>query len=220
MEFIDLIIEKFYEGGWPVMLSIFLTLVVSIVIVTERVIRYWTRYDLANAQEFMTKIQKYVMNNSIENGIRLCKKYKPALLPYVIAEGLKKANHSPEEIEYAIDHANLTVNPQVTKSTPILATTANVATLLGLLGTIFGLMHSFGAAAKATGAEKQQLLAAGIAEALTGTSFGLGTALLCLAAYGVLQWKQKQILDDINQHAAKLMDLLYTRKMKIQGKAE
>ena len=137
MEFIDLIIEKFYEGGWPVMLSIFLTLVVSIVIVTERVIRYWTRYDLANAQEFMTKIQKYVMNNSIENGIRLCKKYKPALLPYVIAEGLKKANHSPEEIEYAIDHANLTVNPQVTKSTPILATTANVATLLGLLGTIF-----------------------------------------------------------------------------------
>ena len=47
MEFIDLIIEKFYEGGWPVMLSIFLTLVVSIVIVTERVIRYWTRYDLA-----------------------------------------------------------------------------------------------------------------------------------------------------------------------------
>ena len=220
MEFIDLIIEKFYEGGWPVMLSIFLTLVVSIVIVTERVIRYWTRYDLANAQEFMTKIQKYVMNNSIENGIRLCKKYKPALLPYVIAEGLKKANHSPEEIEYAIDHANLTVNPQVTKSTPILATTANVATLLGLLGTIFGLMHSFGAAARATGAEKQQLLAAGIAEALTATSFGLGTALLCLAAYGVLQWKQKQILDDINQHAAKLMDLLYTRKMKIQGKAE
>ena len=81
-------------------------------------------------------------------------------------------------------------------------------------------MHSFGAAAKATGAEKQQLLAAGIAEALTATSFGLGTALLCLAAYGVLQWKQKQILDDINQHAAKLMDLLYTRKMKIQGKAE
>lgn len=214
------IIDLFFIGGWPVMLSIFLTLIVSIVVIVERVIRYWTKYDLANAQEFMAKIQKYVMNNSIENGIRLCKKYKPALLPYVIAEGLKKANHSPAEIEYAIDHANLTVNPQVTKTTPLLATTANVATLLGLLGTIFGLMHSFGAAAKATGAEKQTLLAEGISEALTATSFGLGTALVCLAAYGVLQWKQKQILDDINQHASKLMDLLYTRKMKIQGKAE
>lgn len=213
-------IDLFYQGGWPVMLGILLTLIGSIVIIVERVIRYWTKYDLANAQEFMAKVQKYVMNNSIENGIRLCKQYKPALLPHVIAQGLKKANHSPEEIEYALDHANLSVNPQITKSVPLLATTANVATLLGLLGTIFGLMHSFGAAARATGAEKQTLLAEGIAEALTATSFGLGTALLCLMAYGILLWKQKQILDDINEHAAKLMDLLYTRKMKIQGKSD
>lgn len=215
---IDFIVEKFQEGGLPVMISILFTLIVSIGVIVERTLRYWGKYDLSNANEFMAKVQKYVMNNSIENGIRLCKKYKPALLPHVIAQGLKKANHSPEEIEYAMDHASLSVNPEVTKLVPLLATTANVATLLGLLGTIFGLMHSFGAAATATGAEKQTLLAAGIAEALTATSFGLGTALICLMAYGVLQWKQKQILDDINQHAAKLMDLLYTRKMKIRGK--
>lgn len=218
VKMIGFIVEKFQEGGLPVMISILFTLIVSIGVIVERTLRYWGKYDLSNANEFMAKVQKYVMNNSIENGIRLCKKYKPALLPHVIAQGLKKANHSPEEIEYAMDHASLSVNPEVTKLVPLLATTANVATLLGLLGTIFGLMHSFGAAATATGAEKQTLLAAGIAEALTATSFGLGTALICLMAYGVLQWKQKQILDDINQHAAKLMDLLYTRKMKIRGK--
>ncbi|MCY4444650.1 MAG: MotA/TolQ/ExbB proton channel family protein [Proteobacteria bacterium] len=215
----DTIQHFFLQGGWPVMLGILFTLIFSIIIIVERVIRMWTTYDLANSNEFMSGVQKYIMNNSIENGIRLCKKYKPALLPHVISQGLKKANHSPSEIEYALEHANLQVTPDVTRSTPLLATTANVATLLGLLGTIFGLMHSFKAAADTTGAEKQTQLAAGIAEALTATSFGLTTALLCLLAYGILQWKQKQILDDINQHSAKLIDLLYTRKMKIQSKS-
>ena len=110
-DLIDTIADWFYTGGWPVMLSIFLTLIVSIVVTVERVIRYWTLYDLTNAQDFMTKIQKYVMNNSIENAIRLCKKYQPALLPFVVAEGLKKANHSTNEIEYALDHANLKASP-------------------------------------------------------------------------------------------------------------
>ena len=79
-------------------------------------------------------------------------------------------------------------------------------------------MHSFDAASSATGNERTTQLAAGISEALTATSFGLSTALICLLAYGILQWKQKKLLDDINQHSAKLLDLLYTRKMKIQSK--
>jgi biopolymer transport protein ExbB/TolQ len=60
------------------------------------------------------------------------------------------------------------------------------------------------------------LLAAGISEALTATSFGLGTALFCLFAYGILSAKQKGILDEIYQHSAKLKELLYTRKNKIE----
>ena len=212
------IISAFNEGGLLVMFSILFVLLLSVTIIIERVVRMWTTYDLPNSSEFMSGIQKYIMNNSIENGIRLCKKYKPALLPHVISQGLKKANHSPSEIEYALDHANLQVTPDVTRTTPLLATTANVATLLGLLGTIFGLMHSFDAASSATGNERTTQLAAGISEALTATSFGLSTALICLLAYGILQWKQKKLLDDINQHSAKLLDLLYTRKMKIQSK--
>lgn len=219
MNIMNNLVDTFLDGGILVMSSILLTLLLSLGIIIERVIRMWTTYDLPNSSEFMSGIQKYIMNNSIENGIRLCKKYKPALLPHVISQGLKKANLSPSEIEYALDHANLQVTPDVTRSTPVLATTANVATLLGLLGTIFGLMHSFEAAGTTTGNERTQKLAEGIAEALTATSFGLGTALICLLAYGILQWKQKQILDDINQHSAKLLDLLYTRKMKIQSKS-
>ncbi len=211
------IIDVFNRGGVPVMLGITLTFLASMIIIIERSFRFWVTYDLPNSAGFVIQVQKMVMNNSIENAIRLCKKVDPKLLPFVLAQGLKKANHSPEEVELAVEHAILAVTPKVTKGVGFLSTTANVATLLGLLGTIFGLMHSFAAAAKATGSEKQTLLAEGIAEALTATSFGLGTALLCLFAYGVLAAKQKGLLDDINQHSAKLKELLYTRRNKIEG---
>ena len=149
------------------MSSIVFVLLISIVIIIERAFRYWFQYDLPNSEGYMSAVQKMVMNNSIENAIRLCKKAKPKLLPYVLSEALKRANDSTQEIENAMEHAFLSVLPKATKGVAFLSTTANVATLLGLLGTIFGLMKSFGAAAFATGAQKQTILAEGIAEALT-----------------------------------------------------
>lgn len=207
----------FESGGYPVMFAILATLVISLALVVERAYRLWMEFDLVNSDGFMAMVQKMVMNNSIENAIRLCKKARPKLLPYVLAEGLKRSNDSTQEISNAVDQAVLTVVPKVNKTVAFLATTANVATLLGLLGTIFGLMRSFAAVAKATGAQKQTLLAEGISEALNATSFGLSTALFCLFCYGVLSAKQKVIVDDVNKNAAKLVDLLYTRKMKLKG---
>jgi biopolymer transport protein ExbB/TolQ len=211
------LVRFFHQGGVGVMSSILLVGIISIVIVIERLYRYWLVYDMPNSSGFMAMIQKMIMNNSIENAIRLCKKARPRLLPFVLAEGLKRANDSSKEVEHALEHAVLSAVPEVTKVTGFLATTANVATLFGLLGTIFGLMRSFAAAAHATGSQKQVLLAEGIAEALNATSFGLATALFCLFFYGVLTAKQAAIVDDINKNAAKLIDLLYTRKTKLKN---
>ena len=214
---LDFIARKFEEGGQEIMSAITFIAFLSLVIIIERAYRYWLQYDLANSSGFMAAVQKMVMNNSIENAIRLCKKARPKLLPSVMSEGLKRANDSTEEIEHALETATLTAVPKLTKILPFLGTTANVATLLGLLGTLFGLMRSFAAAARLTGSAKQTALAAGISEALTATSFGLGTALMCLLAYGILVMKQTSIMDDISRNNARLIDLLYTRKMKIKG---
>ena len=219
---IESIVKLFNPNDGPhffVMCGITLTLVISLSIIIERVFRYWYQYDLSNSSAFMSAVQKLVMNNSIENAIRLCKgkRNQGQLLPYVLAEGLKRANDSTEEIENAMHHAQLAAIPRVSRRVPLLATTANVATLLGLLGTLFGLIKSFAAAANATGQQKAVILAQGIAEALSATTFGLATALLCLLVYGILMTKQTAIIDDINQNAARLMDLLYTRKMKIRS---
>ncbi|MBI2603113.1 MAG: MotA/TolQ/ExbB proton channel family protein [Deltaproteobacteria bacterium] len=213
----DTIARLFYQGGPFVMSGILFVLVISVVLIGERAVRYWFQYDLANSSGFMAAVQKMIMNNSIENAIRLCKNARPKLVPVVLTEGLMRANDSEEEIENAMEHATLSVLPKVTRGVPFLGTTANVATLLGLLGTIFGLIKAFGAAATATGVQKQTILAEGIAEALTATSFGLSTALLCLLAHGFLMMKQGTIINDINQNASRLIDLLITRKIKMKG---
>lgn len=213
----ETIVRLFHQGGKEVMTGITLVGILSIIIIVERAIRYWLQYDLANSSGFIAAVQKLVMNNSIENAIRLCKKARPKILPNVMAQGLMRANDTPEEIQNAMDHATLEALPKVTKLIPFLGTTANVSTLLGLLGTLFGLMKSFAAAATATGAQKTTLLAEGISEALIATSFGLGTALFILLSYGILMMKQTAIIDDLNQGSAKLLDLLYTRKIKIRG---
>lgn len=209
------IVLIWHQGGPAVMTSIAATAVFSLIIIIERIIRYWVQYDLGNSAVFMSNVQKMVMNNSIENAIRLCRKAKPKLLPDVLVQGLMRANDSVEEIELAMDYATQEAIPKVTKWVPFLGTTANVATLLGLMGTLFGLMKSFAAAANATGAQKQTLLAEGIAEALIATSFGLGTALFILLIYGILMMKQTSLVDDINANSARLLHMLYNRKMKI-----
>jgi len=204
-----------HQGGPLVMSLIAATGLISLVIIIERTLRYWIQYDLGNSAVFMSNVQKMVMNNSIENAIRLCRKAKPKLLPDVLVQGLMRANDSVEEIELAMDYATLEAVPKVTKWVGFLGTTANVSTLFGLMGTLFGLMKSFAAAANATGAQKQTLLAEGIAEALVATSFGLGSALVILLAYGILMTKQSSLVDDINANSARLLHMLYNRKMKI-----
>ncbi|MCX6131356.1 MAG: hypothetical protein NTX25_20130, partial [Proteobacteria bacterium] len=80
----------FEHGGYPVMFSILATLIISLGLVIERSYRLWMEFDLINSDGFMAMVQKMVMNNSIENAIRLCKKARPKQLPYVLAEGLKR----------------------------------------------------------------------------------------------------------------------------------
>lgn len=217
---INWLLHKFHEGGPLVMGSITLVLLVALALSIERCYRYWVEYDLSNASGFMAAIQKMIMNNSIENAIRMCKRARPKLLPYVLSEGLKRANNSVDEIENAVHFASLSVTPKINKRLGLLGTLANVATLLGLLGTIFGLMKSFGAAATATGAQKQELLASGIAEALTATSYGLSTALFCIMMHGILTTKQQAITSEIMKNSAKLTDILFTRNIKIKGYRE
>ncbi len=98
--------------------------------------------------------------------------------------------------------------PTLEKRTPYLATFANIATLLGLLGTIIGLIQAFTAVAAANPSEKADMLSASISVAMNTTAFGLMVAIPLLLIYAVLQTKTSQLVDSLEMASVKFLNNL------------
>ena len=200
------IAEAFRTGG----IWMYLILVISVIaigIIIERFIFLFFKYNI-NANAFMAQIQKLVMAGNIDRAIKLCNAAPSAALPKVVKAGLTRANKGEIAIQNAIEEATLEVVPMISRRTPALLALANVATLLGLLGTILGLIEAFDALKDAPPEQKQELLAGGIALAMNTTAFGLIVAIPTLLAHLFLSGIQKKIVDEIDQYAVKLENLL------------
>lgn len=205
------IVGAFQQGGFSMWL-IAVTLAVSVAFMLERMIK------LAQANvdgaAFMFEIQKYILANDLDGAIRLCNGAGNAALPRVIKAGLQRASRDQEQIQNAIDAASLEVIPKLERRLPYLSLIANIATLLGLLGTISGLIKSFAAVALADPAQRQAILAAGISEAMNATAFGLVTAILTMVVHSVLSSKASKIIEEVDEYGVKLLDLLSARKFR------
>ena len=205
----DAIAKAMSEGGiW--MYIILSASILGIGIMIERFVMLFFKYNI-NANAFMAQIQKLVMANNIDRAIKLCNAAPSAALPKVIKAGLTRANKGEIEIANAIEEASLEVIPNITKRTPTLQAVSNVATMLGLLGTIMGLIEAFDAVAKAPPDQKTTMLTAAIAIAMNTTGFGLMVAIPTIAAYVFLNNTSKKIIDEIDQYSVKLQNLLVSR---------
>lgn len=203
-------LAKFYTEGGFYMHPIAFVSVFGIAIVVERFILLFFKYNI-NANQFMAQIQKLVMANNIDRAIKLCNAAPSAALPKVIKAGLTRANKGEVEIANAIEEATLEVIPTISKRTATLQSVANIATLLGLLGTIVGLIEAFEAVATAPPDMKTQMLTASIAIAMNTTAFGLIVAIPVLSAFVFLNNVTKKIIDEIDQYSVKLQNLLVSR---------
>ena len=201
---------QFFVDGGPFMYPIALVSEFGIAIIVERFIFLFFKYNI-NANQFMAQIQKLVMANNIDRAIKLCNAAPSAALPKVIKAGLTRANKGEIEIANAIEEASLEVIPNITKRTPTLQAVSNLATMLGLLGTIMGLIEAFDAVAKAPPDQKTTMLTAAIAIAMNTTGFGLMVAIPTIAAYVFLNNTSKKIIDEIDQYSVKLQNLLVSR---------
>ena len=115
-------------------------------------------------------------------------------------------------MQAALDEASLREVPKLEKRTGFLAVISNGATLFGLLGTIIGLIHCFAAVAHVDPAEKATILAAGIAEAMNCTAFGLITAIPALFAFAFLQGRTQHMIDGINEAVVTEMNLVLSNR--------
>lgn len=210
--FINNLVSAFQTGGfWMIPIAICLALALAFSF--ERVIRLFLHYNVDGAS-FMFEVQKYILANDVDGAIRLCNGAGRAALPKVIKAGLQRASRDEPQIQNAIDAASLEIIPKLERRLSYLALIANIATLLGLLGTISGLIRSFAAIAQADPAQRQAILSAGISEAMNATAFGLITAIFTMVMHSVLTNKANHLLEEIDEFGVKLMDLLSARKYR------
>jgi len=205
---LDAVIAFFKNGG--TFMYIILTIGLwGIAIIVERfiVIYFVNRID---SKGFTNQVVHLIRENKIDKALSLCDRSKAAL-PRIVRAGLEEADSAQEDIQNAIELRALTVFPKLEKRTGYLSMAANVATLLGLLGTIWGLIQSFQAVAHADASQKAALLTGGIALALNTTAFGLIVAIPIMFFYSILLEKTNEVIDEINENVGIIFQALARR---------
>lgn len=185
----------------------------ALAIAVERFYYIMVRSNV-NADKFMAEIRKLVAGGNMDRAIALCDKGKQKALPFVVLRGLKRAIESEtldfRAIQNAVDEGTLEVIPKLQERTNYLSMFANVATLTGLMGTIYGLIISFQAVSgeAVPEAEKTKVLASGISAAMNTTIFGLMVAIPSLIVYTYLTNRTTKIIDEMDEHLVKLINLI------------
>ena len=204
MTILKLLADAFHEGGWG-MWPILTLLMITVSIITERAVVL--RKAVIDKEKLLALLRSQISQGNIQGAIKVCSG-NPTPLTRIVQTGLMRANRSEPEIVAAMEEASLRELPAVEKRTGYLAMLGNLATLAGLLGTITGLIKSFASVAGVDPSMKATMLSKGISEAMNCTAFGLGTGILGLAAYAVLNGKTQHILDGVNSASVEALNLV------------
>ena len=180
-------------------------------IMIERTRALFQVYPIKNPEAFFEKLTELVIAGKLGEAIGLCDKYPLKPSAKVCKQALLRA-HQPENlIENGIELAVGEATQAISKRTTFLATIANVATLLGLFGTIAGLINSFEAVGHADPQQKSALLAAGISTAMNATMMGLAVAIPCMVAFSFLINRTNRLIAEVDHAAIKTLDILKQR---------
>ena len=212
MEILHFLASGFKAGG-IFMYGILFVLAIGTAIALERGLTLFIRARL-EARAVWKKVKGLIEEDQLEEAFQLCQNIK-APLGKVWASGLHEAlkpEASEREIEGSMEETMLEVLPLLEKRVHYLFTLSNVSTLLGLLGTVVGLIRSFSAISLADPAQKSALLANGISLALNNTAFGLLVAILLMLTYSFMQARSAKLGDELDEFSVRLAHLLTSKK--------
>lgn len=214
---IHFVIEHFKEGGF-MMFPILALLLLSWAIVLERAFALFVAVR-EDKRALLSGIQKHVLRGDVQAAIRFVGSQKQGPLARIIKAGLMKVNKSDKEVQAALDEASLRETPYIEKRTGHLAVIGNAATLVGLLGTIIGMIQCFAGVANADPSQKAIILSKGISEAMNCTAFGLLTAIPALLFYAFLQARTQQVIDGINESVVSTLNLVLGNRQLLKNAA-
>lgn len=182
----------------------------GVYLIFDRYRALYTEYSLA-AEPFMKQVMSLIEQDKVEEAITFCSANEKKPLAYITKRILEKSDRDDEAVNTALDIASSEIAPKLMRNLGHLAMVANVVTLIGLLGTVAGLITAFRAVSFADVAQKQALLTEGISIAMTATMLGLAFAIPTMIAYSFLHAKQGQLFNEIDQCSQKVMEALKSR---------
>jgi biopolymer transport protein ExbB len=216
MDFIYSIVGFFVTGG-PFMYPILVVFAVGAAIAVERYVTL--TMVRAKNQSAWRKVLPALLKGDFDNARKIVGDDSSAI-SQLLNMGLARqgAVRRREDIEIAMEESMMEIIPQLEKRTPYVALASSIATLLGLLGTIMGLISAFTAVANANPAEKADLLSASISVAMNTTAFGLMVAIPLLVTNTVLTAKTGEIIDSLEMASVKALNVI-SAKAKRQAEA-
>lgn len=211
----NFIIHAFEVGG-PVMFVILGLLILTLIVVVKQFMAL--KASGVDKADFNEHLFGMILRGDIQQCISYCDS-KPSPLTNTLKAGLVQVlNKRPdEEVQVAMDASVLRETPKVEGWVSFLAVFGNLATLLGLIGTLVGMIQSFAAVTAADDAEKAKLLSKGISEALNCTAFGLVVAVIAILGFGFFQFRIGHILNDMTESSMSMMNLVASNRDKIKS---
>jgi biopolymer transport protein ExbB/TolQ len=200
---------EYYRSGGIVMHAILVVAVLGLAVFFERVYTLVFR-SKGNTRAFVEQVLKLVGAGKTDEAARMCAA-TPGAIPHIGDLVLKSKSRAEADLQNAVDAASLASIPGLTRRLHYLPMLANVATLLGLLGTIFGLREAFSSVALVSAAERSGKLAGGIAIALNATGFGLLTAIPLSLAHAWLSSQAEGMIERVDEFSVRLVNALTSR---------
>ena len=215
MGILKAISEAFDKGGWG-MYPILFTSIIIVALAVERAV-YLFKASV-DKDKLLALLKSQVMSGNVQGAIKVCSG-NPTPMTRIVQAGLMKFNKSDSEVQAAMDEAALRELPKLNNRTPYLGMLANFAVMAGLLGTISGMIKSFGGVGGKDASQKSAILAEGISEALNCTAFGIAVSLLGLVCFSTLTSKTVHITDDINEVTVQVVNLVTSHRAQMQQPA-
>jgi biopolymer transport protein ExbB len=212
MSAFDTVVKFFQDSGVAIYFSL-LIMAVGLSVAIERFI--FLAKQRAENRKMWDKMLPLLQNGKLDKAAALA---GSADVPIgkIVSYGIERLRspHRREDVDAAMEEGMMEIVPRLEKRTHYIATFANVITLVGLLGTIIGLIKAFTAVANVNPAEKAEMLSASISIAMNNTAFALMVAIPFLLIHAFLQARATEIVDSLE--AAKISFLNLTQRVNTE----
>jgi len=205
-------IARFFSTGGPFMWLLLLLFAAAMAVIVERLVFYF-RTCRTDVDRLMPEVTRLLNEDRTAAARRLVEARTGPLNRILgVAIGRYGDGLSLDEIRKWVEETAIQEVPRFGRRIGYLAMFANIATLTGLLGTIFGLQRSFGSLAVAEASEKAAMLASGISQAMNTTALGLMVAIPCLIAYAKLSSLQAARTEELDACTIRLLNYLESKR--------